>query len=563
MSQKDELVVDKENPLLAIPRNPFSSSRLILLPYLNPRNLGKFYQRYYSSLFDAPVDIRNFIESHQIPNDSYKMALRSQLVPQFSEIGDALAKDGLVILPEYIDVTQLAAIQKYYEEQLTEFGNYNHFLKQTVFSGSSHNGITLDEEMSEFLVDPFLLSLVSDFSGGNVCLSDFRGYTTEQRADILFRAWKWHHDGGREPEKKWMILLNDVEPDGGEMLFLKGTEHWWLGTKQKDANFSMEDALAISKEDNGEPRIIRCYGKAGTVIIFTGQCLHRATRSEDQTRSVLVFTLKRNVPGAAFYPIPSLAPSVADRVKDSFEGKCLRINPTTSAEDISLNEDGKAFVNAQSIKVLETMVKQEQDIPPKETEYLLEKYNATATLSSAKLRFWSRGNTSPYHFIAKIFRTDVHHDLDLIVHDSNEDVPRDVLRIRMREYQNDSLAMKRLDKRCQNINLAPHCLPDIAKLQGLLKKIYEMEMVHTPKLTPAKQFAKDLHDSLRHCDEVQDLRTNIIFIYLIYDYIHDELGIHNEFVSEQTLKSILNTYAAIVMIDDHEFERRRHISFGV
>lgn len=561
MFQNSEFVVNDDTSLPAIPYNPFSNSKLILLPYLNPRNLGKYNQRYYSSLCDAPTDIRAFIETHQIPSTPYKIALRSQFTPQFSEIGDVLSKDGLVILPEYIDTTQLVAIQKYYKEQLTEFGNYNRFLKQTVFSASSHNGIALDEEMSEFLADPFLLSLISDFAGGDICLSDFRGYTTEQREDIRFRAWKWHHDGGREPERKMMILLNDVEPNGGEMLFLKRTERWWRGTKQKDANFSMEDALAIAKEDNDEPQITRCYGKAGTVIIFTGQCLHRATRSEKQFRDVLVFTYKRDVLGAAFYPIPLLASSVAERVKHSFEGKCLRINQITSIEEASFDEKSKAIVNAQSVKVVETMVSREQDVTSKETEHLLERYNATSTLSSAKLRFWSRGNTTPYNFIAKIFRTDVHHDLDLIVHDSNEDVLRDVLRIRMREYQNESFAMKRLDKRCQNINLAPHCLPDISKLQEWLKNIYTMEMVYTPEIIPAKQFAKDLHDSLRHCDEVQDLRTNIIFIYLIYDYIHDELGIHNEFVSEQTLKDILNTYAVIVMIDDHEFENSRDMQF--
>ena len=75
---------------------------------------------------------------------------------------------------------------------------------------------------------------------------------------------------------------------------------YWKGSRQKDANFSMEDALHIASGGSKElPGITRCFGPAGTVILFAGQGLHRAIHSKLAKRRVVTFRFKRNVPNLA------------------------------------------------------------------------------------------------------------------------------------------------------------------------------------------------------------------------------------------------------------------------
>ncbi|CAJ1350954.1 unnamed protein product [Effrenium voratum] len=89
------------------------------------------------------------------------------------------------------------------------------------------------------------------------------------------------------------------------MHYLKQSMRCWKGLRQKDANFSMDDALSIAAAGSSAlPPITRCFGRAGTVILFAGQGLHRASHSQFAQRRVVTFRFKRNIPHLArLYPL--------------------------------------------------------------------------------------------------------------------------------------------------------------------------------------------------------------------------------------------------------------------
>lgn len=579
-----------ERPIVA-------STVLSLSYYLNPKRTHKFENRYYAKVEDAPDDIRRFIQKHQLPNLEFRSRLRFLLSDHFSTLANTLSKDGLLILPEYLNSDKRNALVGYYDQQMERYGNHNEFLKQRVFSASSHLGISLDRNISQFLADDFILALLSDFAGGSIRLSDFRGYTTYARDDIKFRAWKWHHDGGREPERKVMILLNDVLPDHGEMLFLKSTERWWQGVTQKDANFTMEDALAIA---GNTTNITRCYGKAGTIIMFTGQCLHRATRST-QDRSVLVFTYKRDAPEAALYPLPEIDEHVAQEIGGSFVGAILGVDPaifpyrgkndsdlntdklnSTSTSEISNESEQLSGIWVQSMsytsqqkkqdsllgtlntgkintvaqQCVKTYIKTEQDTTKAETKNMLAYYDEIKTIAAEKPRFWT-SKTPIAEFIPAALRLDVHHDIDLTVHDSNEDVHRDVLRIYIREYKDDAPAIKRLRQSATELQkhlLIGKILPSLQEIQKLLAPLLcLLPSPYTQKIQAAGQLAASLSDAFTRCEDIQDFRANVGFSFFLYDYVSFELHMLDKFDNAVRTMALLVLYTHVVLMDDYQY----------
>lgn len=63
-------------------------------------------------------------------------------------------------------------------------------------------------------------------------------------------------------------------------------------------------SMASSSSGPRLPPITLCHGRAGSVILFAGQGLHRATHSEFEQRRVVTFRFKRNLPHLArLYPM--------------------------------------------------------------------------------------------------------------------------------------------------------------------------------------------------------------------------------------------------------------------
>ncbi|CAE7189573.1 unnamed protein product, partial [Symbiodinium sp. CCMP2456] len=346
---------------------PAGSSLCYLAPCIHPRAVGAPQSRFYSKLAQVPLRDLEFMKAFA-PSEKFQKRLADQLKDSFLRQAQQFEKDGLLILPSYFQGC-LEKWRDWYQHTMERVGSSQPTLHMQTFTATSHTSVELSNDVQAAVADPYLLALLAYAAGGNIQLSDFRAATTHPGEDILFRAWKWHRDGGKEPEWKLMVLLDDVAPGGNEMHYLKGSMRRWKGSRQKDANFSMEDALHIASGGSKVlPGITRCFGPAGTVILFAGQGLHRATHSELAERRVVTFRFKRNVPGLArIYPL--------DVVKQdqlcSSNILVRSILARGSGELLASSEECRFIVEKSSKQKL---VQCEQDTSPQETACLLDAY---------------------------------------------------------------------------------------------------------------------------------------------------------------------------------------------
>ncbi|CAJ1378628.1 unnamed protein product [Effrenium voratum] len=277
-----ELFSKKLQQLQVLPE-PLQASPSLLLTllsgFLHPWHVGGPESRFYKTLNDAPGGTKEFMQVFQ-PSLPFRERFLENLGPRFAEHARQFARDGLLIVPGYI--TNLACWDKWYTSTMNRVGSYQRDLHMKTFTATSHERVEICEEVLRCIADPYLLALITFAAGGLVKLSDFRAATTFPGPEVLFRAWKWHRDGGKEPEWKIMVLLDDVRPGGSEMHYLKQSMRCWKGLRQKDANFSMDDALSIAAAGSSAlPPITRCFGRAGTDNLPT-----HSLRSEGSLPSV-------------------------------------------------------------------------------------------------------------------------------------------------------------------------------------------------------------------------------------------------------------------------------------
>ncbi len=253
----------------------------------------------------------------------------------------------------------------------------------------------------------------------------------------------------------------------------------------------------------------------------------------------------------------------AQKSKEFFDSQLYSMSyhfQKNKSDDLISTIDTKK-VEAISEKAQSTYIRNEQDLSKKEVEEMISSYNEIATIEESKPRFWL-GNRLLQEFIPFILRLDAHHDLDLFVHDSNEDVYRDVLRIRMREYKDNSDAMKRIAIRSEHVfssSFQIGCLLSISDFQNLLLPLFTLlASPYVKEIRAAGQLAHALFEAFTHCDAEQDLRTNIVFVYFLYDYIKNEFNVLG--ITEKKVTSILSAYASIVLMDDLQYKGNKVFS---
>jgi hypothetical protein len=508
--------------------------------------------------------------------DQFRKQLRQGFDEKgFTQLGENFKKDGLLILEQYFK-QQVDDMKAYYQAQLNKRGKYNKMVGIKMFTGAVNEGVDLNEAMSCCLADPLLLSLLSDCCGEPVVLADFRGYTSEPHAPLSFRAWGWHNDGviaaKKAPEIKVMILLNDVNPGGQEMFYIKQSVRPWLVGYQRDANFLPEEIPHVLKDHDF--RITRCCGKAGSIIIFNGEGIHCATRGM-QPREVLVFTFRPNNNDPAIYPIPPIAPAVGEKIKGTFLATALGQDKKTENPAQQILSQIPLWKKIMQSKLLEIKEASSTHTASKEETYrLLQAHKKFPTINNIKPRI-GRSNLNKEELLTTIIRVDLHADLDLRAHSDNRDVRRDVLRIQYRETNDNDPKISRLKQRYKGVgcNLADiRVIPDFQKYAQEFVEFLEKWAVVNKTDVDAKstastnlqlrgnfkdrsceryraacQLGLDLKEAFSHCEYVQELRTNILFLYFLYD----EAG---EAFNEQSIKlkalELLQAYTAIVNLDD-------------
>ncbi len=235
-------------------------------------------------------------------------------VQQYSDVVSRLHQDGFVILQNHFptDLIQkirvqverivstregLAPIRAHSQETSQDLmeGTYQYFnehfskdmpgpLENIVSSVGVQDPLVALEDISKLVFDQRILGMGTAFYGAipmvtflkiryafvNVC----------PPADTQF----FHVDGGSYRIFKALIYLNDVEEGGGPFCFVRSSHRVkWDGWDQK-ARYDDTEIADIY----GAEAIVRCYAKAGDVILANTTGFHRGEKPVNKNRGILI-----------------------------------------------------------------------------------------------------------------------------------------------------------------------------------------------------------------------------------------------------------------------------------
>jgi hypothetical protein len=482
-----------------------------------------------------------FIKKFETPNEIFVGGLEASLGPKFKEIADRLDEDGVVIIPEYFSADSLENIQEFFHEQISK-KQIRPFLEQASFNGGvdAKKALSESKAMSDAIADPFFVTLASHHLGHPAVMANWRGYHLGEREPLLYRAWDWHNDQKRA-EIKVMILLSDVSEEGQAMQVIKGShKNWWKMDSQRDTKYSLEEVLRYGKKDPSTQKVTKCYGKAGTIIVFNTNIAHAGQRNTHAPRDVITINYLANIEGMPIFPSPPLHPEVATKYKGSFMETSARIREKAPGENESLL--AKKFledIETNPLNLKETIsavkiIDEEQDSAPD-----LRGYDQIPTFSRARAHFTGKTFSEFREFLVRHIADDFGPDLDLAVRLGDKDVKRDIVLAALRDASpTDPVQLKLKDfseltpediNKVKSVNL--ESLSELAsdlsrtileqkdsllisinqsKVLTPLEKREKIEKCHWLDMT--QSFCDDLSEAFLRTDSLERLRTNLIFL---------------------------------------------------
>lgn len=478
-----------------------------------------------------------FIERFETPNTQFQSELCEVLGPQFTQITQALHDDGVVIIDQYFKGKDLEELQGFFESQIGK-KPIRPFLEQASFNGGvdAKTAITESEAMSKVLADPFFILTASHHLGQPAVMANWRGYRLEPREPLLYRAWSWHNDQKRS-EIKVMILLSDVKEDGQAMQVIKGSHHkWWNMESQRDTKYSLEEVVGFGNADKDDQKVTKCFGKAGTIIIFNTNMAHSGLRNLSARRDVITMNYLANIPGMPVFPSPEFHPAVADKYSSGFMASATRketkdLEETTSTMLQDLRE-GKDFGVKERVAGISIAGKEKDSRPD------FEAYNAIPSFSSARKHFKGTTFDELKEFLEERVLDDFGPDLDLKIRLGDGDVKRDIALARIRDARPDDrvnvklkdfseLSINDINKE-KDVDLV-HLSDTAYQLQRQLES-YKNRLVsliddlgipeedkvgfkeRVQLLEEHIEFCGDLAEAFLRTDSVERLRTNLVFL---------------------------------------------------
>ena len=409
----------------------------------------------------------------------------------------------------------------------------------------------------------FFFLLASHHLGNPAAIANWRGYRLEPRESLLYRAWSWHQDQKRS-EIKIMILLNDVAEYGQAMQVIKGShKKWWNMDSQRDTKYTLEEVLKLGNDPENQ-QITKCYGRAGSVVIFNTNALHSGYRNLSARRDVITVNFLANIPGMPMFTPPKLHPDVAEKNRGTFLADATRMTEGTKPLDALTEKMVDDLTNDVDLQKriqdrLSSLKVSEQDVPASEIQKI---YAHIPSFSDARPRFRGDNFDAFKTFLVNHVLDDFGPDLDLVIRLGDKDVKRDAALARLRDARADDPINRALQdfsllslndiKNQPNINLKE--LSDNAVNLADQMQDYKKTLQNKHKLNPNPQTEKDiktLEESIEFCldlseaftrtDSCERLRTNLIFLRALY-FQHANLTFEPRFVDDQIPLMKLQAY---------------------
>lgn len=233
---------------------------------------GKYARAFYRKyIFEAP-------DKNYRKNISKIYAER---FPDLERLAKKFCKDGMLKLEGYVDEKTLEEMRKDFDRLAAnpDCQRYED-TKEVVVPAKLMQESLLFSRMA---LDPFLLALANIYWGKQVRLVQSIGLRYEPFETEDYGPNQWHHDA-KGKQVKIYVLMTDLDENGQCVQIIpKSQGHLKFTTSYEASRYTKGEALKF-----GEP--VQLTGKAGTILIFDTDCLHRATRRNTYRRDIWNFT---------------------------------------------------------------------------------------------------------------------------------------------------------------------------------------------------------------------------------------------------------------------------------
>lgn len=271
-----------------------------------------FHQLHAAAESDAQYFLEQQAERMKRCRSASVQVLES--VRRHAAIVTQLHQDGVVILRDYFPSNQIHALgeqvkqlvrtgqklspmRAHAQESLTDLmkGTYRYFsdqylhdeqepLEVRVSSVGVQDPLINLEHTHQLVFDPGLLEMATAFYGAIPLVTFLKiRYAFGNAIPPADTQW-FHVDGGSYRIFKALIYLNDVTEGGGPFCYVRGSHRVkWDGWDQK-ARY--EDSEI--EEIYGAETIVRCYAKAGDIILADTTGVHRGEKPVNADRGILI-----------------------------------------------------------------------------------------------------------------------------------------------------------------------------------------------------------------------------------------------------------------------------------
>lgn len=254
------------------------------------RGNSRFYGRYFGSDNFFVLLIKNVVRPKRffikliygqvIPLPSFILLSTpavdvQEMTPQWKEYFNILRRDGIVFIPEYFEGSAANLVERY-KLNSEEYPPRDKYYRSSVDLN--------DPDVFKIVTDPRLLNVMAEYYGCQPFLRLFPGLNCTHSGSVKeleapgFNDF-WHYDTVNQLTVH--ILLKDISVSDNCMLFAKGSHLKHREYLTNNDYFYSEEYMDKYFE------IIPCVGKAGTLVIFDSNGLHRLDLKPGTFRSHL------------------------------------------------------------------------------------------------------------------------------------------------------------------------------------------------------------------------------------------------------------------------------------
>lgn len=207
-----------------------------------------------------------------------------------SDILNGLKKDGLVILPNYIQEAVLEGLNKEFENLLV---TRSRAIKAFDLEKGAGVGITRSKLKEKefpythwFYNQPLMHDIKDKYVHPTAPLNS-KIYVVNDVVGTTTYANTLHYDV--QKCLKFFIYLNDVTANNGAFEFIGGTHHWVENIRRSSdaSNITFENRDFSRKLPFDESHVIPLEAKAGTMFIFDTDIFHRTGTTSLGERKIM------------------------------------------------------------------------------------------------------------------------------------------------------------------------------------------------------------------------------------------------------------------------------------